>query len=452
MRRHRRKCRRKRANRPPRRLFLRVYLYGVLLLVAVVVSIGFASHIVNRGNGPPNRYLEAASFVDEEITPLLDEPSQLDDKLQRIRRHFKADVAVYSSDGELLASAGTAPEPLDEVPIEPEWITHGAAVPLDGGRAYAVARADKPWGEGWRWLLVPLTVLVVLALVTLPLARNIVRPIEQVTQAAQALGQGQLDVRTGVVRRPEVGVLAKAFDDMAARLERLVAGEKELRANVSHELRTPLARMRVALEIAEEGAQNRDTLEKHLRGIRRDLAELEELVDQVLITARLDLASDDELALRREITMVSELGQEAARRFRETHGDHHLELRDDTDGARINADTKLVRRVIDNLLENSAKYSAPSDGPITLLLERPLGSVRVTVRDHGIGVAKAEIDRLFEPFFRATSIRADPKGVGLGLSFCKRVIEAHDGEISARLADPSDEASGLVVQFTLPTV
>lgn len=442
---HRKKHRDRHHFRGPRRLFWRVYVYGLLLLVTVTVSSAIAGHLLSSPSvSPSTRYRNIALFIDKELSVFLDRPAELDEKLERIHVAFEADVAVYDRSGTLIAAAGDTPAALDEVPDAPHWIRNGATFPIDGGRAYAVAHFEQ--GGGYRFLLVPLVVLVVLALVTLPLARNIVRPIERITRAAHALGEGRLDARTGVTRRDEVGALAKAFDEMAARLERLVAGEKELRANVSHELRTPLARMRVALEIAEEGAQDPNTLQKHLRGIRGDIEELEELVDQVLITARLDLGNDEELALRQKELDLGAVAEASAKRFRETHRGHELTLACGDDAVLV-GDPKLIKRVIDNLLENSAKYASPSDGPITIEVRMSRTDAAVTVNDRGVGVAPDDVERLFEPFFRADSIRStNAKGVGLGLSFCKRVVEAHGGHIRA---EPRPEG-GLSVSFTLP--
>lgn len=438
---HRRKWRRRR-RRGPRRLFWRVYAFGLALLAMVAISVGVANILLSPSSSKPwGDHRQFVTYVDGELTPLLDRPDELQAKVDRIHNGFNVDVAIYAADNSLMAHAGETPAPLDAPPAKPKWLRRGGAMPVDGGRAYAVARWQ---GGGWSALFVPLVVLLVLALVSAPLVRSIVRPIEKITKAARKVGEGELDARTGVTRRDEVGVLAAAFDDMAARLERMVSGEKELRANVSHELRTPLARVRVALEIAEEG-DDPATIQKHLRGIRGDIIELEELVDQVLITARLDLANDDELGLRRVDTDIADVAHACAERFREVHEEHPLEVSALPVSARV--DAKLVKRVIDNLLENSAKYAAPEEGPISLDVEKHGGAVRVTVADRGIGVAEDELGRLFEPFFRADSVRSqNTKGVGLGLSFCRRVIEAHGGEISARRRD----GGGLEVTFEIP--
>lgn len=436
----------RRHRRGPPRLFWRVYVYGILLLTVVSVSVGAANYVLGTfPRNPFTQFRELAGFVDTELSPLLEQPAALDAKIEHVHRAFGINVAVYGAGGVLLADAGTRPDALPSPPHAPRWLHGGVALPLAGGAAYVVAQWPS---DPLRWLFVPFIVLFVLALVTIPLARNLVRPIEQITRAARAVGEGKLDARTGVTRRDEVGALAAAFDDMAARLERLVAGEKELRANVSHELRTPLARIRVALELAEEGSDNPATTEKHLRGIRGDIIELEELVDQVLITARLDLASDEDLALRRSAIDLAELAESSATRFSELHPSHRLEVDVADETMMVTADPKLIKRVIDNLLDNSAKYANPADGPTTLAIRGSARGTSITVSDRGEGVAADEIDRLFEPFFRADSMRTqNKKGVGLGLSFCRRVVEAHGGTITAKRRPEG----GLTVTFTLPS-
>src|SRR6185503_18950847 len=104
-----------------------------------------------------------------------------------------------------------------------------------------------------------------------------------VSSTARAFGAGKLDARTGVARSDEIGEVARAFDDMAARVSDLVRAEKELLANVSHELRTPLARVRVALDLAAEG--DAEVARASLADIAGDLDELERLVADVLTAA-----------------------------------------------------------------------------------------------------------------------------------------------------------------------
>jgi signal transduction histidine kinase len=274
--------------------------------------------------------------------------------------------------------------------------------------------------------------------------------LERVTHTARALGEGDLSARTGLTRSDEVGDLARAIDDMAARLERLVANEKELLANVSHELRTPLARIRVALELAEEDAREGDDgAGRHLEGIAGDLLELEDLVEQVLMTARLDLANGPESAMpmRMASVTVATLVEDAAERFRSRHQGHRLELEVPGDAGELEADGRLLKRMLANLLDNAAKYADADSGAVVVSVESDEEEVTFSVRDHGVGVSAADLPKLFEPFFRTDASRErGTGGVGLGLALCRRIVEAHHGRIEAKLP----EGGGLEVRFSLP--
>ncbi|HYQ80016.1 MAG TPA: HAMP domain-containing sensor histidine kinase, partial [Anaeromyxobacteraceae bacterium] len=280
-----------------------------------------------------------------------------------------------------------------------------------------------------------LAVLLALAVASVPLARAIARPLERLTAAARALGSGDLSARAGVDRGDEVGELGRAFDEMAERLERLLRQEKELLANVSHELRTPLSRIRVALDLAAEG--DAEKARRFLAEIAQDLSEVERLVEDILTAARLDLAQGRpgaEVPLRRELLPGAEIVARAAERFRVDHPGRVLEVALEGSLPEVDADAALLRRALDNLLDNAAKYSEPSE-PVTLSARAGDGALVVEVRDRGIGIDPADRDRLFTPFFRTDRSRARGSGgVGLGLALAKRVVEAHGGTIAVESA------------------
>jgi len=451
-----RRCTR-RSSRRRRRVFWRVYLHGIVLLIAVTLGVGFANKVLLGAYTPPFADAQRlAAYVDSELTPLLDDPTALQEKVMRIQHIFEVDVAIYRAGArEAVAEAGQdVPPSLDTVPEEPfmkgDMNRHMFGIPLGSGRAYVVGYMH--WQHNpTRWILIPGVVLFVLALVSLPMARAVTRPVERITRAARALGRGDLSARTGVHhRRDELGELARTFDEMAMRLERIVESEKELLANVSHELRTPLARIRVALELAED-EEDLAACQAQLDGIGGDLAELEELIEQVMMTARLDLAgsTDGTLPVNLAPMSMSELVARSVKRFGSLHPNHRLDVAVDPDLPRVEGDDKLLHRVLDNLLDNASKYAAPQKGPIELsaTIARDEGAVRVTVADRGIGVADEDLDMLFEPFFRSDRSRErGTGGVGLGLALSRRIVEAHRGDIHAE----SREGGGLVVSFDIP--
>ena len=195
-------------------------------------------------------------------------------------------------------------------------------------------------------------------------ARGIVRPLRELSRTADALGGGDLRARSDLRRADELGDLSRAFDQMGDRIQQLLLAEKELLANVSHELRTPLARIRVALDIA--GESDPETGRLSMEEIAVDLAELEAIIDDVLTTARLELADghmkESRFELHREEIAPVVLCQRAVDRFRARHPKRPLTVAVDADLPMIEADPVLFRRVLDNLLDNADKYSPIATG------------------------------------------------------------------------------------------
>jgi signal transduction histidine kinase len=186
---------------------------------------------------------------------------------------------------------------------------------------------------------------------------------------------------------------------------------------------------------------------RHLDGIRSDLEELDRVVGDVLAAARLELGTDGgEVPLRRQRVEAAELVARSAERFRASHPGRVLEVRLAPDLPALEADPALLRRVLDNLLDNAGAYSeAPS--PVVVAARAEGGSLRVEVSDRGIGVEASDLPRIFTPFFRTDRSRARRTGgVGLGLALAKRIVEAHQGTI----AFESEAGRGSTVTFTVP--
>jgi two-component system, OmpR family, sensor kinase len=229
----------------------------------------------------------------------------------------------------------------------------------------------------------------------------------------------------------------------------LLQVEKELVANVAHELRTPLSRIRVALDIAGEG--DAATARASLRDIDIDLSELEGLIEDVLTAARLELAGSARggLPVSTQSCSSAALVDESVARFRIRNPDHRLEVTLDAALPTLDADPRLLRRALDNLLENAAKYSPDTARPIALTVERHDGRLRFEVRDHGIGIGKRDLARVFSPFFRAERSRTrSAGGVGLGLTLAKQVVVAHGGTI--RLDSAQGSGTTALIELPLP--
>jgi two-component system OmpR family sensor kinase len=454
------------------RLHSRVYLYSLVVLVAVGAATSLVFALVDRGATFREMGEHMARHAAVVAAEQLGDPEALGRRVERLQADLDLDVTVRDLDGRVLARAGVAgvPPPADVVAAARAGrvVARGRPVPYalapvrerDSGVVVGTVQvsARRHFGPGrlLRPLLFVAVVLLAVAVASRPLARRLSRPLERLTEAARRLGGGDLGAR---VRAPatrarwwrrhapadEIAELTRAFNDMAERVERLVRGQKELLANVSHELRSPLARLRMALALLpRDGAT-----EARLTDADRDLAELERLIDDVLATARLEATG---LPTRLADVDVAVLLAGLAERARHDPAVAGRAVRVDAGPAlTLTADEALLRRALWNLVENAAKYGAP---PITLAASRAGDRVVLSVTDEGPGIAPEARERVLDPFYRVDAARtpggAAPGGVGLGLTFARRVAEVHGGTIAVGAATEGGREHGCRVTISLP--
>lgn len=321
--------------------------------------------------------------------------------------------------------------------------------PVHGARGVLIARGVHGGPPGLTGPLLALIcgflILVIGALIT---ARWIVRPIERLSRTARALGSGDLQARSQLDRADEIGELGHRFDEMADRISGLLATEKELLANVAHELRTPLTRIGVALDLASEG--DAEAARSSLAEIAVDVSELETIVDDILTAMRFELASikaPAQLPMRRARIPAAEIASAAADRLRARHPERPIELDSPDNLPAIDVDPVLLRRVIDNLLENAHKYTPDPDSSIRLAVRRDHADVVFEVEDRGLGIPADDLPRIFTAFFRGERSRSrETGGVGLGLTLARRIVEAHQGTIGVT----STPNVGTTVRVTIP--
>ncbi|MEZ4444319.1 MAG: HAMP domain-containing sensor histidine kinase [Polyangiaceae bacterium] len=457
-------------------LALRIYLVGLAQIA--VVAVGFVAYARLTRPDFAKRQADEQALLGR-LASVVSEPARIARELERAREDLELTITVTDPDGEVVAT--TVPDdapacvrpwrrrghdfhPPDGPPPPPDGPPPGGPFAGRGPRGPICHIALLPYPDGqvgrveMRSLRPPAPpspfgppvialVLVVVGISSLLLARSIVQPLGKLSGAARALGEGALDARTGVTRGDELGEVSRAFDDMADRVRDLLSAEKELVANVSHELRTPLSRIRVALDIAAEG--DAETARESLADIAEDLDELEKLVNDLLTAARLDLGRHTRgiPALRSEPVAPSELCRRVADGFVALHPDRELDLQITDDLPTLQADPALLRRVLDNLLENAHKYSDASNASVALVALCDGDEVVFEVSDHGIGIAPEDQAAVFTPFFRADKSRTRRTGGhGLGLPLAKRIVEAHGGSIAL----DSEPGKGTRVTVRLP--
>jgi signal transduction histidine kinase len=292
-----------------------------------------------------------------------------------------------------------------------------------------------PFGFLWMLGLVSLAVVVGV----FPIIRRLLQRLEMLQRSVQRFGEGDLSVRVPEGGQDEVADLARQFNASAARIEALMTAHKSLLANASHELRSPLTRIRMGLELMGAGNAPSPAFRQE---IERNITELDQLIDEILLASRLD-AREADMGTLEAIDLVGLAAEECARVGAE------LDIAPDAVALEARGVAKLLRRAVRNLLENARRYS---QGAIELQLARegqgPDARAVLRVCDHGPGVPPAQRERIFEPFYRLPGASEREGGVGLGLALVRSIAQRHGG--SAHCADRPDGQPGACFVLALP--
>jgi signal transduction histidine kinase len=244
----------------------------------------------------------------------------------------------------------------------------------------------------------------------------------------QRWGEGDLSVRVPVQGADEVADLSMRFNAAAERIEGLMAAQKSLLANASHELRSPMARIRMGLELMHEPASNAAAQGRNRDEILRNLSELDQLIDEILLASRLD-AHEVDIGTVEPVDLVGLCAEECARvgaRLQVPQGLAQL----DVPGV-----AKLLRRMVRNLLENARRYGAAAQtDEVVLRLHATTGGAELSVSDRGPGVPEPWRQRIFEPFFRLPGASEQVGGVGLGLALVKSIAQRHGASVECSAA------------------
>lgn len=300
------------------------------------------------------------------------------------------------------------------------------------GAGRAEGRAPPPgslpfvpaaWQRGLGLVVLLLLLFVAVAIGAWPVVRRLTRRLQALKLGMETFGAGKLDHRVEVAGRDELAAVAASFNAAAAHIEALVRSHQSLLANASHELRSPLARMKMAVAMLGEAApEQREGLKQE---IHTNIAELDALVEEVLLASRLDALRD--LEQRERVDLLGLAAEEAAR------VDAVLDASNSDDGALlVTGDERLLRRALRNLLENARRYGGDD---VSVEARRHGGRVELRVCDRGPGVPDALRERIFEPFYRLPGHAEKAGGVGLGLSLVKQIAGRHGGSVRCEARD-----------------
>jgi signal transduction histidine kinase len=257
-------------------------------------------------------------------------------------------------------------------------------------------------------------VAVAVALGTYPIVRRLTKRLEAVEHGVRQWGDGNLSLRLPEQGNDEVASLAQGFNIAAQRVQELLQSHKSLLANASHELRSPLTRIRMGLELmgSQPGPEFRNE-------IARNIQELDQLIDEILLASRLD-ASEADMGTVEVLDLVGIAAEECAR------ADAELDVPRDHASLEVQGVSKLLRRVMRNLLENARRHAA---GEVQVQLRGEPDTVLLTVCDRGPGVPDAFRGQIFQPFFRLPGATERDGGVGLGLALVKSIVLRHGGSV-----------------------
>lgn len=317
------------------------------------------------------------------------------------------------------------------------------ALPADGPGAPARNRVYPPPPPGMH-LPIPAILAGLLAsvLCAAGLAWYFAKPIRQLRQGFDAAANGDLAVRVAPgmgQRRDELADLGRDFDRMTERVQSVVEGQKRLLHDVSHEMRSPLARLQAAVGLAR---QQPERMEGLLARVERESERMNQLVGELLTLSRLEAGSAGAVGPVDMDELLAQLVEDArfegtARRVMVSYEPGRM--------AEVLADPELLHRAIENVVRNALRFSPPGG---IVRIEAGAGgdgAFHIVVLDHGPGVAEADLEAIFTPFYRGAA-PGDDDGYGLGLAIARRVVQVGNGTIGASNAADA----GLSVSIRLP--
>jgi len=412
-----------------RRLSRKIYL-TIIVSLMMVVAVAGAFWRAGWEQSPAGQAFEMAGELAEAALPPAEAPYALQQQaIERLAQRLDTDLTLYDAGRVLVARAGAAlpPPPARD---RGGWI-YGRGGPalslrLPDGRILVARAPMRHRHPAVQFILFLGVIALVVAACAYPVVRGLTRRLERLQTGVETLGAGDLSARVQVKGRDEVARLAASFNRAATRIDELVDAHRMLLSNASHELRTPLSRIRLGIELFQEKGDP-----KYKAELERDIAELDLLIDEILLASRLDAKLPD-IGASEELDLLGLAAEECARYDRAPEGEP----------VTVRGDPRLLRRLVRNLLENARRHGKP---PVRVEVRPEHGLAVLSVMDAGQGIPEAERERVFLPFHR---LGADSKGAGLGLALVRQIARLHGGDavVAPRGGAPS------CFRITLPRV
>ncbi len=441
------------------KLYLKIFFSFVLILFVteILITIFFAFLVGGNARKRFAPYIEAhahvlKALIEERIesapkVPVGDNQA-IRDLIVELSRLYNARVWISSARGETLVSSFSGDEPPVSVRNRKKVsnfyinVTHRRhrplyiSIPFHGqdNEEGLINLLFEPLDQ--RVLLKPFIaglagIGVGIALLLFPVSRLITRPLEDLQVSVQRITRGDLSHRTSTKSKDEIGELVRAFNKMAAQIERMISGTRELTANISHELRSPLARIRVAEELLRDSfaRQGKHEYIRHLDTIRDEIEEMDNLIGQVLKLSKLDVQhTSGEL----KVINLSDIARDLLKKYLPSIQRKSIDLTVEIPEGDVfvSGNEQDMRSALSNIIDNAVKF-APRGGVIDFEMLKNENCTRIALTNSCETDYKVDIERIFEPFFRAKHSAAS--GSGLGLTITKKVVNNHNGRLEARL-------------------
>jgi len=313
----------------------------------------------------------------------------------------------------------------------------GLCVDLHRGTNHFLFILDSEWelyeAQFMIYQIIIFSTITIVILLVFMAIRWLLHPIRVLHEGVRQVGCGNLEYEIRSNRSDELGELVNSFGTMTERVKEMLHARDQLLLDVSHELRSPLTRARVGLEFMKEGTA-RD-------GVRDDITEMETMITELLESHRLNSRFGK---LNLQPTNISALVREVYTEFESQKPG--LKLLSLPEEVMLNVEPERTVTLFKNIIANALKYSDADGCPVEISIRRNQAEVIVVVQDFGSGIPEKELPYIFEPFYRVDKSRSkETGGYGLGLSMCKKIMEAYGGDIE--ITSKADAGTTVYLKF-----
>ncbi|MBN8200106.1 sensor histidine kinase [Bacillus sp. NTK034] len=294
------------------------------------------------------------------------------------------------------------------------------------------------------WFAAAMIFTVISIILGTMLVKKLTKPLLDMKDAADHVSKGYYDIHLEIDSKDEIGQLANAFNHMSSSIQKEDEKKKDFLANVSHELRTPISYVKGYSEaLISEMAESEEDRQRYLQLILRESKRMERLVGDLLDLSKLE---SDEYKLEKMPLPLGQLIEDAIEKYKPILRDKNLDLQYCLDPeVIINGDEGRIEQIIQNIMDNSIRYTA--EGRIMIRLSQEIDKCIIEIEDTGIGISEEHLSKIKQRFYRVNKGRTrSDGGTGLGLAIAEKLVKLHQGELTVL----SELNKGTTVRIVMP--